>query len=127
MVATFQYPQYLYALRTEEATQSPNGSWEIGAAAWELKGICREETNGKGHTIQTSGGETMVFSSLIQIPAGTPRVSEGTQVAVTREPVAPENLLNDDFVAQGKISGLIVAAGRCMKYDLGRLHCRLWI
>jgi hypothetical protein len=128
MNATYQYPQYLYALNTEEATQNTDtGSWETGPAVWELKGICREETNGKGHIITTSGGEKLVFSSLIQIPAGTPRINEGTQIAVTREEIIPENLLNNDFFEQSKIAGLIIAFGKCMKYDFGRLHCRLWI
>jgi hypothetical protein len=128
MNATYQYPQYLYALRTGEATQNQNtGSWESGSTVWELKDICREETNGKGHTIQATGGETLVFASLIQLPKGTPRISEGTQVAVTRTEVEPDELLSEDFIEQGKISGLIVAAGKCMKYDFGRLHCRLWI
>jgi hypothetical protein len=128
MVTTYQYPQYLYALQTAEAKQNPNtGSWETGPEIWELKGICREETNGKGHTIQTAGGETLVFASLIQIPAGTPHINEGTQIAVTRTAVEPENLLNDDFVTQSKIAGLVIAFGKCMKYDFGRLHCRLWI
>ncbi|MDR1585385.1 MAG: hypothetical protein LBS07_04320 [Prevotellaceae bacterium] len=128
MNTTYQYPQYLYALRTEEATQNPNtGSWETGPAIWELKSICREETNGKGHTVTTSGGETIVFASLIQIPKGTTRINEGTQIAVTRTEVEPDKLLNEDFIEQSKISGLIVAAGKCMKYDIGRLHHRLWI
>jgi hypothetical protein len=128
MVTTFQYPQYLYALQSDEATQNPNtGSWETGPAVWELKNICREETNGKGHTIATVNGETLVFSSLIQIPPGTARINEGAEIAVTREQVEPENLLNDDFRKQGKINGIIVVTGKCMKYDFGRLHCRLWI
>jgi hypothetical protein len=128
MVTTYQYPQYLYALNSEESTQNEiTGSWENGDAVWELKGICREETNGKGHTIQTSGGETIVFSSLVQIQKGTPRINEGTEIAVTRTEVKPDDLLDMDFMEQGKISGLIVAAGKCMKYDSGRLHCRLWI
>ncbi|MDR2652261.1 MAG: hypothetical protein LBC68_08105 [Prevotellaceae bacterium] len=128
MVATYQYPQYLYALKNDEATQNPvNGSWETGEKTWELKGVCREETNGKGYTIQTSGGETMTFGSLIQIPKGTPRINEGTEIMVTREEVNPTQLLNNNFTEQAKISGLIVANGKCMKYDFGRLHCRLWI
>ena len=55
MVTTsYQYPQYLYALQHDgESVQLPNGSWETPAAAWELKAVCREETNGKGSTIQT--------------------------------------------------------------------------
>jgi hypothetical protein len=128
MVTTHQYPQYLYALRTNEATQNPTtGSWETIPAIWELKGICREETNGKGHTIVTSGGETLVFSSLIQIPVGTPRINEGTEIAVTRIELLPDELLNHGLVEQRKIDGTIVAVGKCMKYDFGRLHCRLWI
>lgn len=62
MVTTsYQYPQYLYALQHDgESVQLPNGSWETPAAAWELKAVCREETNGKGSTIQTADGETAV-------------------------------------------------------------------
>ena len=84
MVTTsYQYPQYLYALQHDgESVQLPNGSWETPAAAWELKAACREETNGKGSTIQTADGETRVFASLIQLPKGTAKVPEGTQVIV---------------------------------------------
>ena len=128
MVTTYQYPQYLYALSTSEATQNPtNGSWETGTSKWELKGICREETNGKGHMIHTTGGDSIVFSSLIQIPAGTERINEGTEIVVTREEIEPLNLLDSDFIEQAKIAGLIIAKGKCLKYDFGRLHCRLWI
>ena len=128
MVATHQYPQYLYALHTGEATQSQmTGSFEPGTSEWLLKGICREETNGKGHIIHTSGGDSIVFSSLIQIPAGTERINEGTEIVVTREEIEPLQLLDSDFTEQAKITGLIVAKGTCLKYDFGRLHCRLWI
>jgi hypothetical protein len=128
MVTSFQYPQYLYALRNEEATQNPNtGSWEAGAGAWELKSICREETNGKGHTVITTDRESIVFSSLIQLPAGTGRINEGTEIMVTRSEALPESLMSTEFVKYAKKSGLIVAQGKCMKFDSGRLHCRLWI
>jgi hypothetical protein len=128
MNATYQYPQYLYALRHDEATQNPtNGSWENSPAVWELKGICREETNGKGRTIATTGGETLVFSSIVYLPKGTARINEGTEIAVTRTAVNPVELLNGGFMEEGKISGLIVVAGKCMKYDFGRLHSRMWI
>jgi hypothetical protein len=129
MVTNYQYPQYLYALQNAEATQNQDtGGWETGnSAVWELKGVCREETNGKGHTVVTSGGETIAFASLIQIPKGTPRINEGTQIAVTQTEVKPDELLKEGFMEQSKISGLIVATGKCMKYDFGRLHCRMWI
>lgn len=129
MVTTsYQYPQYLYALQHDgESVQLPNGSWETPAAAWELKAVCREETNGKGSTIQTADGETRVFASLIQLPKGTAKIPEGTQVIVTREEVEVSQLANTDFVEAAKATGLVVVTGTCEKFDLGRLHCRLWI
>ena len=129
MVTTsYQYPQYLYALQHNgESVQLPNGSWETPAAAWELKADCREETNGKGSTIQTADGETRVFASLIQLPKGTAKIPEGTQVIVTREEVEVSQLANTDFVEAAKATGLVVVTGTCEKFDPGRLHCRLWI
>ncbi len=129
MVTTsYQYPQYLYALQHDgESVQLPNGSWETPAAAWELKAVCREETNGKGSTIQTADGKTRVFASLIQLPKGTAKIPEGTQVIVTREEVEVSQLANTDFVEAAKATGLVVVTGTCEKFDPGRLHCRLWI
>jgi len=128
MVTTHQYPQFLYALQTGEAIQNQDtGSWETGNQAWKLKGICREETNGKGSVIHTTNGNSIVFSSLIQIPPGTERINEGVDIIVTREEIEPEELLSDDFVKNAKITGLVIANGNCLKYDYGRLHCRLWI
>lgn len=129
MVTTsYQYPQYLYALQHNgESVQLPNGSWETPAAIWELKATCREETNGKGSTIQTADGKTRVFASLIQLPKGTAKIPEGTQVIVTREEVEVSQLANADFVEAAKATGLVVVTGICEKFDIGRLHCRLWI
>lgn len=129
MVTTsYQYPQYLYALQHNgESIQLPNGSWETPAAVWELKAACREETNGKGSTIQTADGKTRVFASLIQLPKGTAKIPEGTQVIVTLEEVEVSQLANADFVEAAKATGLVVVTGICEKFDIGRLHCRLWI
>lgn len=129
MVTTsYQYPQYLYVFQHDgESVQLPNGSWETPAAAWELKAACREETNGKGSTIQTADGKTRVFASLIQLPKGTAKIPEGTQVIVTREEVEVSQLANADFVEAAKATGLVVVTGICEKFDIGRLHCRLWI
>lgn len=127
VAATYQYPQYLYALKNGEAVQTANGSWRDGRSKWELKSACREETNGKGSTIQTADGEAIVFGSLVQIPKGAERIDEGTEVLVLREEIEPELLLIKDYIATAKRSGLIVAGGTCKKYDSGRLHCRMWI
>ena len=107
MVTTsYQYPQYLYALQHDgESVQLPNGSWKTPAAAW----------------------ETRVFDSLIQLPKGTAKIPEGTQVIVTREEVDVSQLSNTEFVEAAKATGLVVVTGTCEKFDPGRLHCRLWI
>lgn len=129
MVTTsYQYPQYLYAMQHNgDSVQLPNGSWDDTAATWELKAACREETNGKGTTIQTADGQTRVFASLIQLPKGTPKIPEGVQVIVTREEVDVSQLSNTEFVESAKATGLVVVTGTCEKFDPGRLHCRLWI
>lgn len=129
MVATYQYPQYIYALNSGgDSVQLPNGSWVTPEAAWELKGSCREETNGKGSSINTADGKALVFSSLVQIPKGTARIPEGTNVLIAREKIEDTAQLQDkDFINESLISGLIVLQGECKKYDLGRLHCRMWI
>lgn len=128
MVTTsYQYYQYLYVLENDEAVQLPNGSWDSAAGGWVLKAACREETNGKGSTIQTADGKTRVFASLIQLPKGTPKVPEGTQVVVTREEVDVTQLSNTEFIASAKETGVVVVTGTCEKFDPGRLHCRLWI
>ncbi len=128
VTTTHQYYQYLFVRREVEAVQLPNGSWDTPAGAgWELVAACREETNGKGATIVTTNGETRVFGSLIQLPKGTARINEGTEVAVLREAVDPARFDEADFIEASRITGLVVATGTCQKFDLGRLHCRLWI
>lgn len=128
MVKTsFQYYQYLYVLNNDEAVKLPNGSWDNNAKAWELKAACREETNGKGATIQTAGRKDLVFASLIQLPKGTPKINEGTEIVVTSEEVDTNQLLEPGFIASAKITGLVVVTGVCQKFDVGRLHSRMWI
>lgn len=127
VTTTHQYYQYLYVRRDGEAVQLPNGSWQASGEGWELVAACREETNGKGNTIQAADGQTRVFASLIQLPKGTARINEETEIAVLREAVDVATLSAEGFIEAEKITGLVVATGTCQKFDLGRLHCRMWI
>ncbi len=107
-----QYPHYLFVTNpSDNATQDENGEWVTPVSANVLIGACREETNGRGSQINATDGTQYVFQSLIQLPAGTPPVKVGTPVIVT----------NDAAGLDVRISG------KCMKFDVGQLHCRLWV
>jgi hypothetical protein len=115
MVANYQYPQYLYSKLNGEATQAANGSWVVSAPNWVLSGICREETNGKGTSIQTADGRFLVFSSLIFLPRESAKIQEGSEVLVLKEKAVV--VKEDDAIIKGT----------CLKFDDGRLHCRMWV
>ena len=127
-VASRQYPHYLYKRTSNgEAVQDANGSWKAFDAEWTLHSICREETNGKSTQIQAANGKFVTFASLIQIPKGVQRIPEGMERAVADEPLEPSRLLNQETMEEAKISGIIRISGVCLKFDKGRLHCRLWV
>lgn len=127
-----QYPHRLYYRASEEeATQDDHGAWIETGAAWKLYGACREETNGKGTQIATAGGKFTTFSALILIPQGAgDRIPEGTQVIATDEELDAATVarLDDPATVQELTSkGTVRTAGTCLKFDLGRLHSRLWV
>ena len=127
-----QYPHRLYYRTSEgEATQNDHGGWDGSPAGWELYGRCREETNGKGSTIATAGGEFTTYSALIQIPQGEgPRIPEGTEIIVADIELDDTTVagLDDRSKVQELLNtGTVRAAGKCLKFDLGRLHSRLWV
>jgi len=122
-----QYPHFLY-VRTSgtEATQDANGSWHTEGAAWKLHASCREETNGKGTQIQAANGRFITFASLIQLPAETERVGLGQEVAAADRELLPSEL-TDETLQDAQAEGVVRIIGECLKFDKGRLHCRLWV
>lgn len=121
-VVSRQYPHYLYRYEVGEATQDENGSWQTASESWVFHCVCREETNGKGTQIQATNGQFITFASLVQLPKGTQRVPEGTLIAVAEMPLEPSQLLEE-----AKAAGVIRVSGDCLKFDNGRLHCRIWV
>lgn len=106
-----QYPHYLFSLETTEAYRDDDGNWIAGSTQLMYVGRCREETNGKGSQIQLAGGEFRMYSSLVQMPKGTRKISEGVDVVITNDQ------LGEDERMKGEI----------MKFDQGQLHSRLWL
>lgn len=106
-----QYPHYLFAVETSESHQDEDGNWIPGSTTIVYKGKCREETNGKGSQIQLAGGNFHIFSSLIQLPKGTGKINEGSEVIIT------DDANGEDIRIKGKV----------LKFDKGQLHSRLWV
>jgi hypothetical protein len=107
-----QYPHYLFVASSEgEATQNDDGEWVVPPSSRVLVGACREETNGRGSQIAAADGKYITFQSLIQLPAGTKPVAVGTPVTIA-----------DDAECKS-----VRVTGTCMKFDVGQLHCRLWL
>lgn len=126
-IINHQYPHFLYVRQSDaEAVQDANGSWTTTGASWKLWASCREETNGKGTQIQAANGRFITFASLIQLPAGTTRVAEGVEVAAAGRELTPDEL-TDETLQDAKAEGVVRIIGECLKFDIGRLHCRLWV
>lgn len=125
MVTMQLYYQHLYKFVASESVQDETGAWEKTQGSWVYVGKCREETNGKGSSVATADGKVLVFSSLVQMPVGTARINEGTRILIVRN--LPTSDITETFISNGKTSGEVVIDGCCMKFDMGRLHCRMWI
>ena len=122
-----QYPHFLYKRISDgEAVQDANGSWTTAGASWKFCGTCREETNGKGTTIQAANGRIVVFSSAIYAPVDVERIADGVEVLASERKLEPDELTNEGIEA-AKASGVIRICGECLKFDKGRLHGRIWV
>lgn len=129
MVNFEQYPHYLYKRTDGDSQRNANGSWVEATHQWEPAGRCRTETNGKGNSITTADGRALIFSALIQMPTGTPRINEGTEIAVTNRPLTREERQTtfEQSWKQLKAAGVLLEKAQIAKFDSNRLHCRAWV
>lgn len=111
MAAIAQYPHYLFAVETTESCRDDDGNWIPGQTTVVFKSRCREETNGKGSQIQLAGGNFHIFSSLVQLPKGTSKITEGSEVIIT------DDAEGNDIRIKGEV----------LKFSKEQLHSRLWI
>lgn len=105
-----QYPHYLFAILGGDSIQDENGNWIVPDATPQFVSMCREETDGRGNEIQVAGGTFRKYSSLIQLPKGTPKIEDGTSVYVA-----------DTDGTNIRVKGI------SLKFDKGQLHSRLWV
>lgn len=102
------YPHRLYTAESE-ATQDENGNWVSGEISEKYICECREETNGKGAQVTIEGGKVFVFASVVYLPTDTPPINAGALVRIKDK----ENCIRIE--------------NTCKKYDVGRLHNRMWL
>ena len=108
-----QYPHFLFVKISSDSIQDPvTGDWSAASESWVLHSLCREQTNGKGSVVNGADGKGIVFSALIHLPLSAVRIKENTEVLVSE---------TDNLVGTARIEG------RALKYDVGQLHCRLWV
>lgn len=107
-----QYPHFLFVKSVSESIQDENGNWSESTEQWVLRSVCREQTNGKGSLINGQDGKSIVFASIVHLPLSAERIIEGTLVKVCAA---------NDADAVGRIEKQI------LKFDVGQLHCRLWV
>ena len=110
---------------SQESQEETQEETPTAPATWNYVGTCREETNGRGSQVRTNDGRTLVYASLIQMPRGSNRVPEGTEVIISNRILTAEELAGD--LEALRLSGTIRAKGRCLNFDAGQLHSRLWI
>ncbi len=122
------YPHFLYMRTSGEASRDSHGGWTETPAAWAFFGKCRAETNGKGATVATAGGKFTTFADMIYIPQeNRDRIPEGTEIIVGAHELDTASLDDQETVKALALTGDVRTAGTCLKFDLGRLHSRLWL
>ena len=107
-----QYPHFLFVRSLTAATQNDSGEWTGGSDSWVFHSVCREQTNGKGTSINAADGRSLEFSSVVHLPLEAGRIKEGTEVLVTE---------GENTTDQLRIQG------QALKFDSGQLHGRLWV
>jgi len=108
-----QYPHFLYKLTAGSyAAQNEEGNWVSADPTWEFHSACREETNGKGSLVQGPDGKSIVFSSLVLLPKGAAKLTEGTTVRVVN---------SEDPASELRIERPV------LKCDISQMHGRLWL
>lgn len=107
-----QYPHYLFKKVVVESGQDADGNWTDQSESWVLHSECREETNGKGQTVNGPDGRAVVYSSTVYMPKSGVAIAEGTEVLVSET--------NSE-------SGVCRIKGRVLKFSNGQLNTRLWV
>jgi hypothetical protein len=106
-----QYPHFLFVKVVHDSNQQADGSWSESTEQWVLHSSCREQSNGKGSLVNGPDGKAIVFASVVHLALGTEKILEGSEIAVS----------NNETASEFRIKGQV------LKFDVGQLHCRLWV
>lgn len=106
-----RYEERLYIKDPDGDTEKDeNGDYKPGGdLAWTLLSDCRDEPSDKGRQVANVDGESIEYSSIIQLPEDCPEIGSGVEVQVRN--------------ADGKV----VFEGKAIRFKTYRKNCRLWV
>ena len=106
-----QYPHFLF---TQEVSsiQDTNGNWIQSIDNPIMILVCRNETNGKGNTINGIDGKAFIYSSIIYLPLSSPDFEVGTEISIYEQNSTDSNLILKMPIVQ---------------FSKGQLNKRIWV
>ena len=102
-------PHRLYVQQATPVGSDANGFELPYVSGWVHRCDCREQPTGQGRVITVANGESVAYSSIVFVDAGTPAIETGTRIEV-REP--------DDTV---------ILTGEVKRFSRNDYHARIWV
>ncbi|MGL6039189.1 MAG: hypothetical protein ACRC0E_09940 [Soonwooa sp.] len=123
------HPYYIYYQKPgAEASQDEEGNFvDASAPQWLFYSKGRDSVNSKGQIKQLSDGSSYVFNAIIYATKNSPILQEGTPILVTKEEVKDLSIIDENFIEEGKKTGLIRVYKPSVGFSLSQLNTRIWI
>lgn len=104
--------------------QDDDGRFTAPAASWQMVGMGRAETNGRGSWVATADGRNIQFSATVYMPKGARHITEGDRVAVASRELTEEETAD---MASLQMAGDVLISSECLRFSEGQLNTRMWI
>ncbi|MGX9985832.1 hypothetical protein [Soonwooa purpurea] len=123
------HPYYIYYQKPgAESSQDEEGNFvDASAPQWLYYGKGRDSVNSKGQIKQLSDGSSFVFNAIIYATKNKTILQEGTPILVTTEEIKDLSLIDENFIEEGKKTGLVRIDKPSIGFSLSQLNTRIWV
>lgn len=123
------HPYYIYYQKPgAEASQDEEGNFvDASAPQWLFYSKGRDSVNSKGQIKQLSDGSSFVFNAIIYATKNKTILQEGTPILVTKEEIKDLSIIDENFIEEGKKTGLIRVYKPSVGFSLSQLNTRIWV